>query len=111
MKMSTRSRSFSCLLFFSSSLALFLLSPQSSMAQGRSKGGSTKEVYTGTILFIGGPRTVGTTTRTFTLTIDCYTPADEVRRLPEALKAGGQDGLLKAISHDKCGRIQIGSGV
>jgi hypothetical protein len=49
--------------------------------------------------------------RTFTLTIDCTTPREEVSRLAGILKSDGQDGLLRAITQEKCGVIQIGTSV
>jgi hypothetical protein len=92
------------------------LLPVPSEAQSSSKGGSGKEVYTGTIIYFPGPRVGGpgrsrTTTRTFTLNLNCTTSKTEVNRLTGVLKSDGQDGLLRAISKEKCGRIQIGSGV
>jgi hypothetical protein len=90
--------------------------PQRSQAQTRTQGKSGKEVFTGTIVFIPGPTVGGpgrsrTTTRTFTLTITCTTPNSEFKRLAEELKDEGQDGLLRAISKEKCGVMQIGSGI
>jgi hypothetical protein len=87
--------------------------PQPSEAQGRSKGG---EVYTGTIFFfpgptVGGPGRTRTTSRTFTLTLNCTTPRSEVSRLAGILRSDGQDGLLRAISKEKCGVIQVGPNV
>jgi hypothetical protein len=97
-------------------ITVMALLPQSSNAQSKSQGGSTKEVYTGTIVYIPGPTAGGpgrsrTTTRTFTLTITCTTPDQEVSRLVGILKAEGQDPLLRAISKEKCGVIQVGGSV
>jgi len=85
-------------------------------AQGRSKGGTGREVYTGTIFYfpgptVGGPGRSRTTTRTFTLTLNCITQRGEIGRLAGILKSDGQDGLLKSISKEKCGTIQLGAGV
>lgn len=90
--------------------------PQPSQAQPRTQGKSSREVYTGTIVFIpgptvGGPGTSRTATRTFTLTITCTTPNSEYKELADVLKNDGQDGLLKAISKKKCGVMQVGSGI
>ncbi|HKX32519.1 MAG TPA: hypothetical protein VJ302_32835 [Blastocatellia bacterium] len=114
--MNTRLGKLSWWSIFCGCLVLVVSLPNSSNAQTRSKGRSTKEVYTGSIIFFGGPtvagpRNYGTRTRTFTLTIDCYTPNEEVQSLAGVLKDQGQDGLLKAVDKKKCGRIQIGSGV
>jgi hypothetical protein len=97
-------------------LGVIALLSQPSEAQSKTKGGTGEEVYTGTIFFlpgptVGGPGGTRTTSRTFTLTLNCTTPTAEIRRLAGILKSDGQDGLLRAISKEKCGRIQIGSSV
>jgi hypothetical protein len=94
-------------------VAVMALLSQPSEAQSRSRGG---EVYTGTIFFfpgptVGGPGRTRTTSRTFTLTLNCTTPRTEITRLAGILKSDGQDGLLRAISRDKCGVIQVGTNV
>jgi hypothetical protein len=104
------SRSNHVLFIVLSFLFAFFLT-QTIKAQEKTKGGATKEVYTGTVFFIGGPRTVGTASRPFTLTITCTTPDEEVGRLAGILKADGQDALLKAISKEKCGVFQLGNNV
>ena len=63
----------------------------------------------GTAVGIGGR--LGGRSRTFTLIVNSYTPAGQVRELNEALKRGGQDELLDALSKLDAGRIQIGPGV
>jgi hypothetical protein len=85
-------------------------------AQSRSKGGTGREVFTGTIFYfpgptVGGPGRSRTTTRTFTLTLNCITPRGDVSRLAGILKSDGQDGLLRAIGKEKCGTIQVGASV
>jgi hypothetical protein len=97
-------------------VAVIALSSQPSEAQSRSKGGTGREVFTGTIFFfpgptVGGPGRTRTTSRTFTLTLNCTTPRADVDRLAGILKSDGQDGLLRAISREKCGVIQVGAGV
>src|ERR1044072_7996768 len=67
------------------------------------------EVYTGNIIYYGGTR--GSSTATFTLTIDNWTSDDDVLRVTSALKDGGQDALLKAIGKQRRGRIQIGGNI
>ena len=47
----------------------------------------------------------------FSLIINRYTAANQLRELNEALGRGGQDELLKTLSKMDAGRIQLGSGV
>ena len=68
-----------------------------------------RERITGTFVSMSG-RTSGRT-RQFTVTINRYTPPNEVRELNDALASGGQDQLLKAMSKMDAGRVQIGTGV
>jgi len=107
-------KSVSLVCFLTAICFVVLVSTVSSPAQ--SKGGSGKEVYTGTIFYfpgptVGGPGRSRTATRTFTLTLNCTTPRGDYNRLTGILRSDGQDGLLRAISKERCGRIQIGSGV
>jgi hypothetical protein len=64
---------------------------------------------TGTAVGIGG--TLGGRSRQFTLMVNTHTPSNQVRELNDALRRGGQDEMLRAISRMKAGRIQLGSGV
>lgn len=73
----------------------------------QSEGGT--ERITGTFVSMSG-RTSGRT-RQFTVTVNRYTPPNQVRELNEALASGGQDQLLKAMSKMDAGRVQIGTGV
>lgn len=99
------SRRITMLIYLSLPLfCLALVAPAS--AQTKSSRKSGKEVYRGNITYIGGPRTI---TDFFTLTINNYTPEDEVRRMMEVLRRGGQDDFLKAIGKEKRGTIQVGS--
>lgn len=70
---------------------------------------SGRERITGTFVSMSG-RTSGRT-RQFTVTIDRFTPPNQVRELNEALSRDGQDGLLKVMSKMDAGRVQIGTGV
>lgn len=106
--------SISCLM--TSMCFALTLAPVKSEAQNRTKGGTGKEVYTGTIFYfpgptVGGPGRSRTATRTFTLTLNCTTSRGDFNRLESILKSDGQDGLLRAIGKEKCGRIQVGTGV
>jgi hypothetical protein len=85
--------------------------PHTLLAQGRTMRSerSGREVYTGNIFYFGGSR--GTVTTTFTLTINSYTPPQQVDQFVNILRSGGQDELMKAIGNDKRGTIQIGSQV
>jgi hypothetical protein len=47
----------------------------------------------------------------FQLIVNRYSSAEEVQRLNEALRSGGQDSLLNAISGMSAGRIEVGTGV
>ena len=80
--------------------------PQPTGAQRTSQGRPGKEVYRGTIIYIGGPSTF---TDFFTITIDSYTPDAEVSRLTGLLGREGQDDFWKSVSKEKRGSIQIGS--
>ena len=70
---------------------------------------SGRERITGTFLSMSG-RTSGRT-RQFTLTVDRYTPPNQLRELNDALSHGGQDELLKTMSKMDAGRVQIGTGI
>lgn len=76
-------------------------------APSQSENGT--ERITGTFVSMSG-RTSGRT-RQFTVTINRYTPPNQVRELNDALASGGQDQLLKAMSDMDAGRVQIGTGV
>jgi hypothetical protein len=69
--------------------------------------GPAQQVYSGNIIYFGGRGRTGSTVTTFRLTIDRFTPEAEVARLAEILKTSGQDALLKAITGQKRGTIQI----
>jgi len=77
--------------------------------KGENKEKSThlpaKEVYTGTVVAIGGQ--FGGASRPFTLEITGYTPGEEVQQDFEILQTRGQDDFMKAISHKKLGRFSL----
>jgi hypothetical protein len=91
------------------SVSLVGLFPPAGNASGNPSVTTAKEVYTGNLIYVGTSR--GAVTAVFTLTIDSYTPDNEVVRLTSDLKEGKQDGLLKAIDNEKRGKIQINSGI
>jgi hypothetical protein len=76
------------------------------LAQGE---GLTGRTITGTVYFIAGRRPGRSLP--FTLRINRITSDDEVRQLNSALAAGKQDELLRELSRQDAGRIQIGTGV
>ena len=63
----------------------------------------------GTVVGIGG-RTAGRT-RPFTLYVDRVTSAEDVGRLNEALRRGGDDEMLSVLRRMEAGRIVIGNNV
>jgi hypothetical protein len=84
------------------SLGLFAAVAPSEAAQN-----TAKEVYTGTIVWIGGTWTGQMRTATFTLSIDGYTSDKEYDELLSALKEGDQAGLLKAMSKNNDGNFAV----
>ena len=66
---------------------------------------AARETYTGTMVGIGGRRSV---TRTFTLTINGRTPNAEVARDVAILAEAGQDALLRAIRDRDLGHFSLG---
>ena len=71
----------------------------------RSPHTSTKEVYTGSVVAIGGQ--FGGASRTFTLEITGYTSSEDAQHDFEILRSQGQDDFIKAISHKKLGSFSI----
>ena len=104
--------------------ALLALCVPSSNVQSKAVGNGFKEVYTGNLFYFdgtfgpGGPgaglrrgNRSGSGSEFFTLTINRYTPESEVAQMLNALRQDGQDGLLKTLSKDKAGTLQIGNGL
>jgi len=81
--------------------ACAVLLPSLALAQGKSEGSPTKEVYTGTIVNMSG-RSVSTG---FTLTLEGRTSNEEAQRYRSILANEGQDDLLKAIRKNNLGYI------
>ena len=63
----------------------------------------------GTVVGISG-RSAGRS-RPFSLIVNRYTAANQVRELNEALSRGGQDQLVNTLSKMDAGRVQLGTGV
>jgi hypothetical protein len=97
-----------CLLLSFFCVALAITTLRQADAQTGAKGKSGKEVYRGNITYIGGPRTI---TDFFTLTIDSYTPENNIRRFTEILRNEGQGDFWDALGREKRGSIQVGSNL
>ena len=65
----------------------------------------TKEVYTGTVVAVGGA--FGGASRPFTLEIKGYTSPEQAERNFEILRTQGQDEFTKAISKEKFGVFAV----
>ena len=70
-----------------------------------------REIYTGTVLYYGSGRNIGTTTRQFTLNITGQTSDQQARRFLDVLRDKGQNNLLKAIDDNDLGRFSVGANV
>jgi hypothetical protein len=107
--MSKRPILFAYLMLAFGAVSIVGLLPQPGQASGNASVTAFKEVYTGNLVYLGGSR--GAVTTTFTLTIDSYTPDNDVISLTRGLNDGGQDMLMKAIGNQKRGTLQIGENV
>ena len=67
---------------------------------------NAKEVYTGTVIGVGGP--LGGVSRPFTLEINSYTSKAESSRAVAVLAEGGQDRLLKELEGKRLGYFSLG---
>jgi hypothetical protein len=98
---------------FTSISLLFLscLATQSALAQTKEAGAgnTTKEVYTGSVIRVGG-RGSGASS-TFNLTITGQTSDEDLQRLLNVLAEEKQDGLLKVAAKEKKGFFSIGGQV
>jgi hypothetical protein len=68
-----------------------------------------EEVYTGTIVGVGGR--LGGVTRSFTLTLNGHTADAAAERAVATLAEGGQDRLLSEIRNNNLGRFSIAGQV
>lgn len=66
-----------------------------------------KEVYTGTVLGVGGP--LGGVSRPFTLSIDGVSTNADANRAVTMLAEGGQDALLKELHGKRLGYFSMGA--
>lgn len=69
----------------------------------------SKQYVQGQVVGIGGRR--AGLNRSFSLTVNQYTSPDDVEQLNRALRAGGQDELLRVLSKLNAGRVSIGNNV
>lgn len=69
----------------------------------------SRQYVQGQVVGIGGRR--AGLNRSFSLTVNSYTSADDVQQLNRALSSGGQDDLLRVLSKLNAGRIAIGNNV
>ena len=79
------------------------------VATGRARAQASRQYVQGQVVGIGG-RWSGLN-RPFTLTVNSYTSPSDVAQLNEALRGGGQDGLLRALTRLNAGRVSIGNNV
>ncbi|MBV9928282.1 MAG: hypothetical protein JOZ96_24900 [Acidobacteria bacterium] len=88
--------------FLLGALCLVAASAVSAAAQSR-------QYVQGQAVGIGGRR--AGLNRPFNLTINNYTSPDDVQRLNQALRSGGQEELLSVLSKLNAGRIALGNNV
>ena len=70
---------------------------------------ASRQYVQGQVVGIGGRR--AGLNRSFTLLVNNYTSADDVERLNQALRSGGQEELLRVLSKLNAGRVSIGNNV
>jgi hypothetical protein len=78
-------------------------------ASAVSAAAQSKQYVQGQVVGIGSGR--AGLNRSFSLTINNYSTADDVQRLNEALRTGGQEELLSLLSKLNAGRVSIGNNV
>src|SRR5262245_36744979 len=90
--------------------ALLAPHPQSGRAANQSSNDrGVKEVFTGTIVGIGGA--LGGVSRPFMMEINGVTPDVEIEHFAQILTNGGQDALLKAVSKERKGYFAVDGNV
>jgi hypothetical protein len=96
--------------FLLGALCLAAASAPASRAKVARSGAQASRMYVqGTVVGIGG-RWSGRS-RPFSLLVNNYTSPDDVVRLNEALRAGGQEEMLRVLSKLNAGRVSIGNNV
>ena len=98
------------IVFLLCALCLVSATPAVSDAKVARAGAQASRMYVqGQVIGIGGRR--AGLNRPFTLLVNSYTSADDVERLNQALRGGGQEELLRVLSRLNAGRISIGNNV
>ena len=98
------------IVFLLCALCLVSATPAVSDAKVARAGVQASRMYVqGQVIGIGGRR--AGLNRPFTLLVNSYTSADDVERLNQALRGGGQEELLRVLSRLNAGRISIGNNV
>jgi hypothetical protein len=83
--------------------------PVSQAKAARAARQASRQYVQGTVVGIGG-RWSGRS-RPFSLLVNNYTSPDDVVRLNEALRSGGQEELMRVLSRLSAGRVSIGNNV
>jgi hypothetical protein len=91
------------IVFLLGALCLVAASAVSAAAQ------TSRQYVQGQVIGIGGRR--AGLNRPFSLLVNNYTSPDDVERLNQALRSGGQEELLRVLTKLNAGRISIGNNV
>ena len=83
--------------------------PATQAKAARASRQASRMYVQGQVVGIGGRR--AGLNRPFTLLVNNYTSADDVDRLNQALRSGGQEELLRVLSKLNAGRVSIGNNV
>src|SRR5207253_3958010 len=86
--------------------ALVLILPNARSHASANPSAPLREVYTGTVIGVGGQ--LGGVSRPFTLTIEGHTSDLEARRDVAILAEGRQDALLRALRDKRLGYFSLG---
>lgn len=90
-------------------LCVVASAPTSQAKVARGGVQASRQYVQGQVIGIGGRR--AGLNRPFSLQITGYTSPDDVVRLNQALRSGGQEELLRVLSRLNAGRISIGNNV
>ncbi|HEY0173981.1 MAG TPA: hypothetical protein VGB98_23395 [Pyrinomonadaceae bacterium] len=90
-------------------LCVVASAPTSQAKVARAGVQASRQTVQGQVIGIGGRR--AGLNRPFSLTINNYTSPDDVMRLNQALRGGGQEELMRVLSRLNAGRISIGNNV
>ena len=96
--------------FLLCALCLVATTPLTAAAKVARAAPQASRMYVqGQVVGIGGRR--AGLNRPFTLLVNNYTSPDDVERLNQALRSGGQEEMLRVLSKLNVGRISIGNNV